>query len=1401
MNRKRILSLMMAFCMVLSLLPADVLAVELPARGSDVPQLVDGYYEIYNADQLYWFAEQVSGGSTSINGKLMADIVVNENVLKAGGAPNSGSFRTWTPIGNYDNQYTGTFDGNGKTISGLYLSSSPNVYVGLFGCIGYMGTVKQLELKDSCFSGNQYVGTIAGMIAANATITNCVTTSYCYGIDDTGGVVGMNYGDITNCRSGGYVRTVGSYSKEIGGVVGDNNGTITDCYFDGTLFGKPYVDHCSRDSVYGGVAARNSGTITGCYNIGEVIGGPGYIGGIVGYNTGLVYKCYNTEGFYALVAAGGIVGNNNGGTIKSCYNSGRVSGFLHGSDPRSGGIAGYGGTLIDCYNIGEVDGELDFYDAIIGDCSDSVVRCFYMVGCCDEGSYLGTAMTAEQFASGEVAYLLGEDFGQTIGTDTYPVLGGAAVYKNRVGGCNESSYTYGYSNTQADAVTSHDWSAATCTKPRTCADCGLTEGNALGHNWAQATCTKPSTCTTCGATTGNALGHQWEDATCSTAKTCTQCGSTSGNPLGHRWAAATCTEPKTCTVCGATTGTALGHSWKAATCTSPKTCIRCGLTEGNPLGHTWAAATCTEPQTCIVCGASDGDPNGHTWADATCTDPQTCTVCGATDGEPNGHSWTEATCTEPKTCTRCGLTEGNAWGHNWADATGTEPYICTICGITTDVRYIEFTVDTLGLLENSYSTGTATIGGVDVEWVQLGNYGDGIMMRDKNGKTSMLRNTIPMLGGITKIELTYSDTKDVLYSNENAVIFSFGDEAKGAMYSTKLSTIAGTKTYTITPNVNTYTYFSMEHDLGYTFYWKSIKVYYEGYYEIYNADHLYWFAEQVNSGNTSINGKLMADIVVNENVLNADGTLAYGSFLSWTPIGSQQHRYSGIFDGNGKTISGLYFSNTSVDYVGLFGYTYRTAQIKNLGLVDSYFKGRNYVGGIVGYNYGDVSKCYNECTIHGVKYVGGLAAVCDGDVNYENYHKDPGTVTYCYNAGKIYGDTYVGGLVGCVEYRFGNLICGGTLMNSYHIGQVSGVSYVGSVAGEGSDVHNCYYLVETPLAGVTQALTAEQFASGQAAYDMGEGFGQTIGVDPFPVFDGQTVYRNQTGGCGGSNTTYVYSNTAADPVVIHDMVDATCLTAKYCSVCGITEGEPLGHNYVITVVEPTCTDNGYQRHQCANCWDVYYTNEVGAKGHRWTEATCTAPKTCTTCGATEGTVEPHSFGDTVVHDPAPGVQGYSEHTCTICGFNEKFDFVDFPGVRVSGTVISYLDGDVTVQLLQGGEVVYSVTTGDGSYAIEGVATGDYILRISQPNHGAKEMVITVGDQPLIQDATICPEGDVTGDGVVNIKDFQRLLRHVNKTDSLIDYALACGDVTGDGVVNVKDFARLLRHVNKTDPLF
>ena len=257
------------------------------SHHSDLNATHNGYYAIENAGQLYWFAQEVNNGSTGINAVLTADITVNTGVLDANGnlVNNGTSFRSWTPIGYTDNAYTGIFDGNGKTISGLYFNSATD-NVGLFGYISN-GTIKNVGVVDSYLWGRIHVG----------------------------GVCGYNdQGTMENCYNKGTVSGAGDH---VGGVCGDNRGTISNCYNTGAVRGD------IKGS--GGVCGSNSGTITNCYNIGAVSGNGNNcsVGGVCGVNFGTIANCYSTGTVSRNgnnCSVGGVCGDNlNGGTIKNCY--------------------------------------------------------------------------------------------------------------------------------------------------------------------------------------------------------------------------------------------------------------------------------------------------------------------------------------------------------------------------------------------------------------------------------------------------------------------------------------------------------------------------------------------------------------------------------------------------------------------------------------------------------------------------------------------------------------------------------------------------------------------------------------------------------------------------------------------------------------------------------------------------------------------------------------------------------------------------------------------------------------------------------------------------------------------------------------------------------------------------
>lgn len=261
------------------------------------PTIGDGKtepYQIGTAAELYWFAGLVNGTlegvekDASANAKLMNNITVNEGVLDANKDLVSGKdFIPWTPIGTSDDDaYTGTFDGKGYTISGLYFNNPTSYYVGLFGCIGANGKISNVGVLDSYFQFSARGGGVCGK-NNNGELHNCSNSStvICNMQDGTGGVCGVNsYGTITNCFNEGTVSvTVTSFN--VGGVCGKNySGTIKCSYNTASVSGQYNV---------GGVCGSNdSGTITNCFNDGTV-SGQDDVGGVCGaYFGGTTTNCY-----------------------------------------------------------------------------------------------------------------------------------------------------------------------------------------------------------------------------------------------------------------------------------------------------------------------------------------------------------------------------------------------------------------------------------------------------------------------------------------------------------------------------------------------------------------------------------------------------------------------------------------------------------------------------------------------------------------------------------------------------------------------------------------------------------------------------------------------------------------------------------------------------------------------------------------------------------------------------------------------------------------------------------------------------------------------------------------------------------------------------------------------------
>ena len=260
----------------------------------------------------------------------------------------------------------------------------------------------------------------------------------------------------------------------------------------------------------------------------------------------------------------------------------------------------------------------------------------------------------------------------------------------------------------------------------------------------------------------------------------------------------------------------------------------------------------------------------------------------------------------------------------------------------------------------------------------------------------------------------------------------------------------------------------------------------DGYYNIADAGHLYWFAEKVNNGNTIINAKLTANIVLNEDVLTAEDTLNGDRtrFKIWTPIGNIRG-YKGTFDGQGHTVSGLVFIDNTQPYIGLFSDNAPGGIIRNVGLIDSYFSALTYMGGICGRNEGTIENCFNAAKCTAVYFSGGIVGDNAG-----------GVIANCYNIGVIDG----GG--GCSGICAMNVRTGSVATNNYYL---KGTADNGIYSGSGEATE----------------MTASQFASGEVAWllngsEAGESpaWRQTIGKDKYPVLDakkGIVIYSTQTG--------------------------------------------------------------------------------------------------------------------------------------------------------------------------------------------------------------------------------------------------------------------------------------------------
>ena len=413
---KKLLVLVFAIALCLGALcvgaSAHIIKPVEPTKGTGSPEYP---YEIATVPHLYWFAEYVNKGNSGACAVLTQDILINRNVLTVDGDLNDLPYppaNEWIPI----NNFSGTFDGDGHTISGLYYSGSGN-YVGLFGCVGSGGVVKDVSVADSYIGVTTtsekalYIGgisghnegrlegcTFSGTLTAEKNTTNNV---YTY----AGGISGSNIGTIERCINYGKI-TGGGYNPIVGGICGgDYNaevmGTIKNCENNGAVTSITSGGD-GNTCVAGGILGDGLSQIEGCHNRGSVLGA-NYAGGIVGRSRGeTITDCTNSAEVMAYYQyAGGICGNAlETVSISECINSGSIE----INDTSAKGFTGLGGiygggskpsmqiSIVNCYNSGDLIGsqydpeDKMYIGGIFGRVSENIAYYIYIRNCCNAGT-------------------------------------------------------------------------------------------------------------------------------------------------------------------------------------------------------------------------------------------------------------------------------------------------------------------------------------------------------------------------------------------------------------------------------------------------------------------------------------------------------------------------------------------------------------------------------------------------------------------------------------------------------------------------------------------------------------------------------------------------------------------------------------------------------------------------------------------------------------------------------------------------------------------------------------------------------------------------------------------------------------------------------------------------------
>lgn len=349
-------------------------------------------YQVVSLDNVQWISEHPSSWGSNF--------IQMENI-DATDTRNWNDGKGFVPIGNEEPYFNGTYDGQGHTITGLYINLPKAEWVGLFCRTGENAILENMELENVDVTGLNDVGGVVGLhygkikdikvSSGQVTGTNQGSTN-----DNIGGLVGSSHGDILGSSSGVDVNAKGNHigglagytdentevkdsyatgdvtgeGKEVGGLVGDNHGAVINCYATGIV-------HGTSGDYTGGLIGINYGPVENSYATGKVIGDGGGNGGLVGDTHGDISNCYATGDVVSAESnTGGLVGYQNDAIVKNCYATGDVQ---NKGDGFTGGLVGYANDdadIINSFSTGNVQTVSNYVGGLVGDSHSKIINCY-----------------------------------------------------------------------------------------------------------------------------------------------------------------------------------------------------------------------------------------------------------------------------------------------------------------------------------------------------------------------------------------------------------------------------------------------------------------------------------------------------------------------------------------------------------------------------------------------------------------------------------------------------------------------------------------------------------------------------------------------------------------------------------------------------------------------------------------------------------------------------------------------------------------------------------------------------------------------------------------------------------------------------------------------------------------